>query len=71
MDLFKKLKQQSHEFITPSNSNMFLISKTKSMFSPISDTRVYISNLCPCISIIMDIINTTQIVCFLPELSVF
>ena len=28
MDLFKKLKQQSHEFITPSNSNIFLIPKT-------------------------------------------
>ena len=25
MDLFKKLKQQSPEFITPSNTNIFLI----------------------------------------------
>ena len=41
-DLFKKLKQQSHEFIMPSNLKMFLIPRTKSMFSWISDTRVYI-----------------------------
>ena len=40
MDLFKKLKQQSHEFITPSNSHTFLIPKTKSIFSCISDTKV-------------------------------
>ena len=32
-DLFKNLKQQSHEFITPSSSNIFLIPKTRSMFS--------------------------------------
>ena len=31
--LFKKLKQQSHEFIMPSNSNIFLRPKTKSTFS--------------------------------------
>ena len=37
-DLFRKLKQQSHEFITPSNSNIFLIPRTKSMFSLFSDT---------------------------------
>ena len=30
IDLFKKLKQQSHEFIMPSNSDIFLIPKTKS-----------------------------------------
>ena len=41
IDLFKKLKQLSHEFITPSNLNTFLIPKTKSMFSHISDTKVY------------------------------
>ena len=40
MDLFKKLKQQSHEFITPSNSNIFLMPKTKSTFSGISNTKV-------------------------------
>ena len=32
-DLFKNLKQQSHEFITPSSSNIFLIPNTRSMFS--------------------------------------
>ena len=45
IDLFKKLKQHSHEFITPSSSNTFLIPKTKSTFSCISDTTVYTSNL--------------------------
>ena len=40
--LFKKFKQQSHEFITPSNSNTFLILNTRSTFSWISDTNVYI-----------------------------
>ena len=43
--------------MTPSNSKIFLIPRTKSTFSWISDTGVNISNLCPCISIIMDIIN--------------
>ena len=56
-DLFKKLKKQSHEFMTPSNSNIFLIPKTKSTFSCISDTKVYILNLCPCISTIIGIMN--------------
>ena len=46
-DLFKKLKQQSCEFIVPSISNKFLIPNTRSMFSWISDTGVFISNLCP------------------------
>ena len=32
-NLFKKLKQHSHELITPSNSNTFLIPKTRSTFS--------------------------------------
>ena len=50
MDLFKKLKQQSQELMTPSNSNIFLIPKTKSTFSCISDTKVYTLNLCPCMS---------------------
>ena len=50
MDLFKKLKQQLHEFITPSNSNIFLIPRTKSTFSCISETNVYISNLSSCMS---------------------
>ena len=33
IDLLKKLKQQSHEFIMSSNSNIFLIPKAKSTFS--------------------------------------
>ena len=44
IDLFKRLKQHSHEFITPSNSNTFLIPKTISTFSCILD-KAYISNL--------------------------
>ena len=32
-NLFKKLKQHSGEFITPSNLNTFLIPKTMSTFS--------------------------------------
>ena len=64
-DLFKKLKQQSHEFITPSNSNRFLIPKTKSTFSCISDSEVYISNLCPCITTIIRIINNALMNCSL------
>ena len=40
MDLFKKLEKQSHEFITPSNSNIFMIPKIKSTFSCFSDTKV-------------------------------
>ena len=32
-NLFKELKQHSHELITPSNSNTFLIPKTMSAFS--------------------------------------
>ena len=39
-DLFKNLKQQSHEFITPSNLNTFFISRTRSTFSWISETGV-------------------------------
>ena len=31
-NLLKKLKQHSHELITPSNSNTFLIPKTRSTF---------------------------------------
>ena len=57
-DPFKKLKQQSHEFIMPSNSKILLIPRTKSMLSRISDTKVYSSNLCPCIFIIIGVIKT-------------
>ena len=63
MDLFKKLKQQSHEFITPSNSNIFLIPNTKSTFSCISHTKVYIMNICMCMSAIICIMNNTLINC--------
>ena len=45
IDLFKKLKHDSCEFIMPSNSNIFLIPKTKSTFSCISHTNVNILNL--------------------------
>ena len=44
-DQFKKLKQHSRELNIPSNSNTFLIPKTRSTFSWISDTKVYTSNL--------------------------
>ena len=54
-DLFRKLKQQSHEFITPSSSNIFLIPRIRSMFLWILDTSVYILNLCPCMSIVIRI----------------
>ena len=40
MDLFKNLKQQSLEFITPSNSKTFFMPRTRSTFSWISDTNV-------------------------------
>ena len=33
IDLFKKLKQQIHEFIIPSSLNIFLIPNTKATFS--------------------------------------
>ena len=65
-DLFKKLKQQSHEFLTTSNSNIFLIPKTKSTFSCISDTKVYISNLCPCMSTTIGTMNKTLPNCPFP-----
>ena len=66
MDLFRKLKQQSHEFITPSNSNILLIHNTKSTFSCISDTNVNILNLCPCMSTIISIMNNTLTNCPFP-----
>ena len=66
INLFKKLKQQSHEFMTPSNSNIFSIPKTKSTFPCISDTNVYISNLCQCMSTIIGIINKTLMYCPFP-----
>ena len=56
-DLFKKLKQQAHGFITPSNSNTFSIPNTRSSFSWISDTNI--SNLFPFISTTTGIMNRT------------
>ena len=66
IDPFKKLKQQSDELMTPYSSNTFLIPKTKSTFSCLSHTNVYISNLCPCMSTIIGIINKTLIYCPFP-----
>ena len=66
IDLFKKLKQQSDELTIPFSSNIFLIPKTKSTFSCIYDTNIYISNLCPCISTIIGIMNMTLTNCPLP-----
>ena len=57
-DLFKNLKQQSwiyHSF----QLKTFFIPKTKSTFLCISETNVYISNLCLCISIITGMMNST------------
>ena len=41
IDLFKKLKYDSHKFIMPSNSNIFLIPKSKSTISCIFETNKY------------------------------
>ena len=57
-DLFKNLKQQSHEFITP-NLNTFLIPNIRSTFLWILETMVYTSNLCLCMSTITGIIINT------------
>ena len=59
MDLFRKLKQESRESIIPSSSNRFLIPRTRSTFSWISDTKVNISNQCFYIVIITGITNRT------------
>ena len=40
IDLFKNSNQQSLEFMTPSNSKMFFIPRSRSTFSWISDTKV-------------------------------
>ena len=66
IDLFKKLKHASHEFIISSHSDMFFIPITRSTLSCISDTNVWISNLCPCMSIIIGIINNTLMNCPFP-----
>ena len=64
--LCKKLKQESLESIMPSSSNRFLIPKTKSTFSCISETNVKISNLCFCIVITTWITNRTPTYCPFP-----
>ena len=66
MDLFRKLTQESHESITPSSSNKFLIPITRYTFLCISDTSVKIPNLCFCIVIIMGMTNNTPTYCPLP-----
>ena len=66
IDLLIKLKQDSLESITPSNSNMFFILMTRSTLSCISDTKVKILNLCPCIFIITGITNSTLTYCQFP-----
>ena len=52
--------------MTPSNSKIFLIHITKPMFSCISDTNLYILNLCPCTSVIIGIMNNTLMNCPFP-----
>ena len=59
IDLLRKLKHESLESITLSNSKMFSIPMTKSTLSWILDTKVKISNLCPCTSIIIGITKST------------
>ena len=59
IDLFKNLKLDSLESITPSNLNKFLIPKTISTLSNISDTNVNISNLCLFISTITGMTKNT------------
>ena len=66
IDLLRKLKQDSLESMTPSNSNMFFIPMTRSTLSCISDTKVKISNQCACISIITGITNSTLTYCPFP-----
>ena len=66
INLFKKLKQQSHELIMPSSSNIFLIPRTKSTFLWISNNNVYISCLCPCISTSIGIMNDILTNCPFP-----
>ena len=60
IDRLKNLKLDSLESITPSNSNKFLIPKTISTLSNISETNVNTSNLCLFISTITGITNKTS-----------
>ena len=66
IDLLRKLKQDSRESIMPSSSNMFFIPMTKSTLLCISDTKVKISNQCPCISITTGITKNTLTYCPFP-----
>ena len=66
IDLLRKLKHESLESITPSNLKMFFIPITKSTLSWISDTKVKILNLCPCMSTITGITNNTLTYCPFP-----
>ena len=66
IDLLRKLKHESHKSITPSSSKIFFIPMTKSMLSGISETKVKISNLCPCMFTITGITNNTLTYCPFP-----
>ena len=66
INMLKKLKHDSHEFIIPSNSNILLMPNTKFTFSCISDTNVKILNLWSCTSIIIGMMNTTLMNCPFP-----
>ena len=57
IDLFKRLKHDTHKFIMPSKSNIFFMLSTRSMFSCIYDTNVKNSNLWPCITITIGTMN--------------
>ena len=59
IDLFRKLKHDSHEFMMPYISNMFLMPNTRSTFSCICDTNVNTPYLWPCIPIIIGMMNNT------------
>ena len=63
IDLLRKLKHKSLESITPSNLKIFFVPMTRYTLSWISDTRVKISNLCSCMSIITGIMNSTLTYC--------
>ena len=62
-DPLRNLKHESHESITPSNLKIFFIPMTRSTLSCILDTKVKISNLWPCISIITGITKSTLTYC--------
>ena len=55
-----------HQFIMPSNSNIFFMPNTRSTFSCISDSHLKILNLWPCKSIIIGMMNKTLMNCPIP-----